>query len=135
MILGSLTFGKDFWILIQNLGYVMTLWPNAFLQSLWYILMILGSLDLFIYFFFFWMGPKLRVYHGFMDHLFFFFLNFSFQKQFSFSFSIFNSFFLSKLFLFLNSTYKKKITKDFLLYKRLSSFLEFFFFFFVNIFF
>ena len=36
MILGSLAFEKDFWILTQKLGHVITLWPNDFLQSLWY---------------------------------------------------------------------------------------------------
>ena len=34
MILGSLTFEKKFWILTKKLGYVMTLWPSAFLKSL-----------------------------------------------------------------------------------------------------
>ena len=49
MILGSLTFEKEFWILTKKLGYVMTLWPSAFLKSLcsW-------SWTLFIWNFFKW---------------------------------------------------------------------------------
>ena len=68
MILGSLTTEKEFWIFIQKLGYVMTLWPNTFLQGLC-ILMILGSLDLIFFFLIFWMGPEFRVYHGFVNNL------------------------------------------------------------------
>ena len=54
MILGSLTFEKDFWILTQKLGYVMTLWPNAFLQSPWYTHDLGSSRFIYLFIYFEW---------------------------------------------------------------------------------
>ena len=95
------------------------------------ILMILGSLVLK---FFFWMDLEFRVYHGFVNHLLssfwiflFKFFFFFFSKNFLFFFWKFFSLFFSSE----NSSLKKNIykiffLKTFLLYKRLSPFLEIF---------
>ena len=96
----------EFWP--QKLGYIMTSWPNAFLQKKKKRI-----------------GPKLRVYHGFVDHLlsffwifllnfyfyflfwswklfFLFFLKIPFLKKIIYK-RIFFNYFLCKTFLFLNS--------------------------------
>ena len=93
MILGSLALEKDFWILTQKLGYVITLWPNAFLQSLWY------THDL---------RPKtlgISWLYGHPSSSFWIF----FSNFFLFSFKKFSLFFLE------NSLLKKLFTKDFFL--------------------
>ena len=75
----------EFWP--QKLGYIMTSWPNAFLQKKKKRI-----------------GPKLRVYHGFVDHLLSFFLNFSSKFLFLFFILILKTFLP---FLFENSFLEK----------------------------
>ena len=121
MILGSLTFGKDFWILIQNLGYVMTLWPNAFLQSLWYILMILGSLDLIFYFYFFEWAQNLGYIMAFWIISSSSFWTCHFKNSFPFLFPFLILFSFKTFFVFKFHLKKKN-------YKRFSSLQKTFFF-------
>ena len=72
----------------------MTSWPNAFLQKKKKRI-----------------GPKLRVYHGFVDHLLSFFLNFSSKFLFLFFILILKTFLP---FLFENS-FLELFTKEFFL--------------------
>ena len=126
MILGSLAFGKDFWILTQKLGYVIILWPNAFLQSLWYT----HDLGPSWFKFFFLNGPKTLgiswlYVSSFISFLIFLFKNFS--SLFIFFSKTFPFFFFLKI-----SLLKKVIYERFFFFENFSSlqknFLLFFFF-------